>query len=131
MNDPDTHLEYAQAEMPDGRILLIERERAPRLTAKKRAIVSAAFLPVALFLALLIGQSAPVFTFAGYWSFFPLIIAYMALSAFALARLMRWASVSPDDPETCKVVGMDCSTQELFDVASGRAAADLVQRSMH
>lgn len=131
MNDPDTHLEYTQAEMPDGRILLIERERAPRLTAKTRAIVSAAFLPAALCLALLIGQSAPVFTFAGQWSFFPLIIAYMGLSAFALARFMGWASASPDDPETCKVVGMDCSAQELVDVASGRAAADLVQRSMH
>ncbi len=131
MQDPDNNLEYAQAEMPDGRLLLIERERAPRLAARTRTILGAAFPPAVLGLAILIGQTVPVFTFAELWSSIPLVCAYAALSAFTLSRLMSWASLPPEDPAKCVVVGMDCSTQELIDVASGRTASELLHGSLH
>ena len=131
MPDPDKNLEYAQAEMPDGRLLLIERERAPRLAARTKTVLGAAFPIAALGFAILIAQAAPVFTFAGLWSFIPLACAYAALSVFTLLQLMSWASRPPQDPANCVVVGMDCSTQELIDVASGRTASELMFGSLH
>ncbi len=131
MHNPRNQLEYGQAVMPDGRLLLIERERAPRMSRRGQIIFETGFVIAALCLPPLIGQIIPVFTFAGLWSFIPSMIVYAALVVFAHSKALSWASSPPDDPAGCKVVGMDLSADELSDIARGTTAADLVQRSVH
>lgn len=131
MDNPWNQVEYGQAEMPDGRLLLIERERAPRMSRRGQIIFDIGFVLVAICLPPLISQVIPAFTFAGLWSFIPSMIVYVALTIFVFTKASSWASSPPDDPAGYKIVGMDLSTDELIDIARGTTAADLVQRSVH
>jgi len=58
MQDPWNHIEYAKAEMPDGRLLLIERERAPRLSRNCQVALYMGILIIAVLCRALVRRAA-------------------------------------------------------------------------
>jgi len=131
MQDPWNQREDEQAGMPDGRILLIERGRAPRLARRGQILLEIGFAVAMTYLVLPLIQVTRVFGDYWLWAYIPFAIAYVALSFILFEKLTAWASAPPDDPAGSKVVGMDLSTDELLDIARGATAADFVQRSVH
>jgi len=99
MQDPWNHIEYAKAEMPDGRLLLIERERAPRLSRNCQVALYMGILIIAVILPWFVGPVVDLFFFAGLWSGVPLVLAWAGLALLA-----------------SRVIGANCSTGELRDI---------------
>jgi hypothetical protein len=131
MYDPDNTIEYFRAEMPDGRLLMIARERSPRLSPLVQTVftVLLALGAPALLMTLLLTTS--IFTFAGPWSSIPIAAGSLALFIFGLIKACDWASSPPRDPERCKVVGMDLSTDELMATMRGEPAPEFNTWSVH
>jgi hypothetical protein len=130
MQDPWTRLEYEEVEMPDGRILLIKRERAPRLARRGQILLEIGFAVTMTYLVLPLCQVTRVFGGHWLWAYIPMAIAYVALTFILFEKLTAWASAPPDDPAGSKVVGMDRSHDELPDIARGETAADFGQRGI-
>lgn len=124
MQDPWNHIEYAKAEMPDGRLLLIERERAPRLSRHGQVALHMGILITAAILPWFVGPVFDLFFFAGLWSGVPLVLAWAVLALLASTRAEAWAAYPPDDPEVCRVIGANCSTGELRDIMRCAASDD-------
>jgi len=131
MQDPWNHIEYARAELPDGRLLLIERERAPRLGRRGQMFLEIGFAVAMIYLIPQLMQITDVFGNYWLWAFIAFAIAYVALSLIILEKLTTWASEPPDDPAGCKVVGLELSTDELISIMRGEPPVDASQWSFH
>jgi|GEM_PF-6194618 hypothetical protein len=131
MHDPWNHIEYDKAELPDGRLLLIERERAPRLGRRGQIFLEIGFAVAMIYLIPQLMQVTYVFGDYWLWAFIAFAIAYVALSFILFEKLTAWASAPPDDPAGCKVVGMDLSTDELVSMMRGEPLVDAGQWSIH
>jgi len=131
VEDPWTQTEITEAKMPDGRILLIERQRAPRLKPVGQQAFALGILVAAGLLPFLISPALSLMFFAGLWSGAPIMLAYAALSFIAWTKATDWASSPPEDPPYVRVVGMDLSTDELISFMRPAAELEPSPRSLH
>lgn len=106
-------IEHFEARMPDGRLLLFERRRDLGRKPWLQWIISIYFLPLCFVLALFGGPFIPVVMNAGFGSYILFVFAAVTLAAIAGNRLINWMQNSVAAPDSCEVIGMDCSTDEL------------------
>ena len=124
-------LEHFQARMPDGRLLFIERRRSLGFAPTLQGAISLMLIPGVLAFMLLFGPTIPIIVFAGLWSFVPVLFAVLAGAALVQDRLLNWMRNASVKPEHCKVVGMDCSTDELLAFARELSSKTPIQESVH
>nr|WP_070959381.1 hypothetical protein [Hyphomonas sp. Mor2] len=108
-------IERFHAKMPDGRILLIERTHDLGLAPRLQSLISFYSVPLVLILAVFAGPFIPAVMFAGFESYILFVFASVTMSAIAQNKLIDWMQNFDLQPDTCEVIGMDCSTEELFD----------------
>lgn len=118
--------EYSNAVMPDGRILLIERDRAPRLERGDQILVQICFLILAVWLVVFPSPVHSIVFIAGTLSAVPLGLLYAGLTWVTWSRFQDWISSPPDEPGSCRVIGYDMSTDELTGLLQGKVP-DLFQ----
>lgn len=131
MQDPWNTTEFARAEMADGRVLLIARERAPRITRPGQILFNLACAMAAAMIPLLLSPFLPLLLFAGLWSGVPLILAYTFAACMMWKRASDWARTPPEDPPVCKIVGGSVTTDELLNIMRDGTAGSPNIRSVH
>lgn len=124
-------IERFQARMPDGRLLLIERTRDLGFAPRLQSLISLLTVPLAAPLALFGGLFIPVIRSAGFGSFILFVFAAVTLVPIVGHALIRWMQNNAADQETCDVIGMDCSTDELLDLYRGNALSTPNQGRIH
>lgn len=125
------HTEYVHAETADGRILLIRRERAPRLAGPEEIFFHFCCAMAALAVPLLMSPFLPILFFAGLWSAVPLILSYILTVARLWKDAAAWARSPPAENPVCHIVGTSVSRDELLSLLPPGAAGDTKNRSLH
>jgi hypothetical protein len=123
--------EYVHAETADGRILLIRRERAPRLTLPEEIFFHFCCAMTALLVPLLMSPFLPLLLFAGLWSAVPIILSYILTVARLWKDAAAWARSPPAETPVCDIVGTSVSRDELLSLLPVGAAGDASNRSLH
>ena len=131
MQDPWNKIEYGRVELPDGLLLLIERERAPRLGRPGQIALEIGLATAILLLPWFLDPITSLIFFAGLWSAIPGLLAYVAVTLVIWAKANNWAASPPNDPELCRVVGMDLASEELVRIMRGQQFRDIVSWSVH
>lgn len=124
-------IERFHAKMPDGRILLIERTRDLGFSPRMQFLISLFTVPLAAPLALFGGLFIPVISSAGFGSYILFVFAAVAFAAMAGHALIGWMQNTAADQETCEVIGMDCSTDELLDFYRDTALSTPTEGRIH
>jgi hypothetical protein len=122
--------EQIRAELPDGRTLLLERGRAPRLGRAGELVLSLTLL-IGAILLLPLTPLLEMMLFAGLWSGVPLVFVYCGLAWMVWLRASDWARSPPNDPPGCRVIGVDVSTNELLGFMGIDPDAGLEPRTIH
>lgn len=124
-------IERFLARMPDGRLLLIERTHDLGLAPRLQSLITLYAVPLILILAVFGGPFIPAVMFAGIWSYLLFVFAAVTMSAIANNKLIDWMQNFDIQPDTCEVVGMDCSTEELLAISKENPSHHSIQRSIH
>jgi len=110
-------LERFEAHLPDGRLVMIERRKFFGLAPRLQCAIRILLFPVIVLTLVLLGPSIPLIVFAGFWSFIPILLAMTFSLAIAQDHLLDWMRNHAGQPDEYDVIGMDCSTDELLDLA--------------
>lgn len=127
------HLEIERflARMPDGRLLLIERTHDLGLAPRLQSLISLYIVPLALIFAVFGSPLIPAVMFAGFGTYLLFVFAAVTMSAIAQNKLIDWMQNFDVQPDTCEVVGMDCSTKELLAISQETPSHHPSERSIH
>jgi len=124
-------IERFLARTPDGRLLLIERTHDLGLAPRLQSLISLYAVPLALILTVFGGPLIPAVMFAGFGSYILFVFAAVTMSAIAQNKLIDWMQNFDVRPDTCDVIGMDCSTEELLTICQNSPSRHPIQGSLH
>ncbi|MEL6693530.1 MAG: hypothetical protein AAFQ12_10940 [Pseudomonadota bacterium] len=110
-------LERFEAHLPDGRLIMIERQKNFGLAPGLQWAIRMLLIPVIVLTLVLLGPSIPLIMFAGFWSFIPALLVVIFSVAIAQDHLLDWMRNHAGEPNEYEVIGMDCSTDEMLDLA--------------
>ena len=124
-------LECFEAHLPDGRLMMIERQKFFGLAPHLQSAIKILLIPVIALATALLLPSIPLIMFAGLWSFIPVFLAVMISVVIAQEHLIDWMCNHAGEPDEYKVVGVDCSTDEMLMLANKFIEMRLAEGTFH